>query len=190
MEEGYSYTDAGYLVLGRIIEAAAGRSYFDLLHEHILGPQQLGEVRPADQSVLADITPGYTGGVRDLKEDGRMKFDPSSEWTGGGLTTNPTMLVQFYAALAEGRIVGPGSLAQMLDAGWRDPETPGSHYGFGVFVEDGGNAFGHGGLWPEYRTHVTHHVPTGTTISVQTNRDGRLDMELLVSRIAELVRSP
>ncbi len=185
--EGYYYTDAGYLVLGRLIEAAAGKAYYDLLQERILDPLQLDEVRPADQSVLENITPGYMGGRRNLKKDGRMKFDPSSEWTGGGLTTNPTMLVQFYAALAEGRIVEPESFAQMLDGGWRDPKTPEWHYGFGLFVYDGGNSFGHAGLWPGYRTRVMHHLPTGTTIAVQTNRDGRLDLAGLISQIAELV---
>ncbi len=188
--EGYRYSDAGYLVLGRLVEAAAGRSYFDLLEDRILEPQQLSEVRPADQSVLTNIAPGYTGGVRNLKKDGRMKFDPASEWTGGGLTTNPTMLVQFIAALAEGRIVKPESLAQMLESGWRNTETPGIHYGFGLFVFDGGTTFGHGGLWPGYRTRVIHHVPSGISIAVQTNRDGHVDMPALVTRIAALVPSP
>ena len=183
--EGYRYTDAGYLVLGRLIEAAAGRSYYELLQERILGPQQLTEVRAADQSVLTNITPGYIGGSRNLRKDGRMKFDPSSEWTGGGLTTNPTMLVQFYAALAEGRIVEPDSFAQMLDGGWRDPETPTYHYGFGMFVLGEGQSFGHAGLWPGYRTRVIHHLDTGTTIAVQTNRDGRLDLKSLLDRIAD-----
>ncbi len=188
--EGYRYTDAGYLVLGRLIEAAAGRSYYELLDDRILRPQQLSEVRPADQSVLENITPGYTGGARNLKKDGRMKFDPSSEWTGGGLTTNPTMLVQFIAALAEGRIVRPESLAQMLDGGWRNPETPGSYYGFGLFVFNGVTTFGHDGMWPGYRTRVIHHVPSGTSIAVQTNRDGRVDMPALVTRIAAMVPLP
>lgn len=186
---GYHYTDAGYLVLGRLIEAAAGQSYYELLGERILEPLALDEIRPADRSILTNITPGYMGGARNLKKDGRMKLDPSSEWTGGGLTTNPTMLVQFYAALAEGSVVEAESFAQMLNAGWHNPETPGYHYGFGVFVYAGGKAFGHGGLWPGYRTHVTHDLRTGITIAVQTNRDGRLDMEGLVSRIAASLSS-
>ena len=118
-----------------------------------------------------------------------MKFDPSWEWTGGGLTTNPTMLVKFLSALAEGRIVESESFAQMLNGGWRNPETPGSHFGLGLSVDDGGKSFGHSGMWPGYRTHVTHDVATGTTIAVQTNRDGRLDMQALVIRIAALVPS-
>ena len=93
----------------------------------------------------------------------------------------------FHGALADSQIVREDSLAQMVNRGWRNPETPGSHYGFGLFVNDNGNSFGHGGLWPGYRTRVTHFVTTGTTIAVQTNRDGRVDMAALVTRIRSLV---
>ena len=74
----------------------------------------------------------------------------------------------------------------MADAGWRDPETPGSHYGFGLFVNDKDKTFGHSGLWPGYRTNVTFYEMTGITVAVQTNRDGRLDLESLTNRIAAL----
>ena len=181
--DGYAYTDSGYLVLGRLIEAATGRTYYDLVRERILEPQGLDQIGLQDRSVIPDITPGYMRGARNLREDGTMKIDPSSEWTGGGLVTNPTMLVKFYGALSEGRVVQPESLAQMIDGGWRNPAEPGWHYGFGLFVADDGTSYGHGGLWPGYRTHVTHYVDSGTTIAAQTNRDGRLDMEGLVERI-------
>lgn len=185
--EGFRYTDAGYLVLGRLIEAATGQTYYDLLEKRILGPQRLPEVRVADQSILPGITPGYMGGARNLRKDGSMKIDPTSEWTGGGLVTNPTMLVQFFAALADGRVVRPESFARMLEAGWRNPDTPGSHYGLGVFVHNDGRSFGHSGMWPGYRTEVTHHLPARVTIAVQTNRDGRVDLTAVVTRIAGLV---
>lgn len=186
--EGYAYTDAGYLVLGRVIEAASEREYFDLLDERILTPLVLDEIRPQDRSILPDITPGYMAGARNLRDDGSMKIDPSSEWTGGGLITNPTMLVRFYGDLAESRAVRTESLAAMLDAGWRDPSAPDWHYGFGLFVYEDGGRFGHGGLWPGYRTQVMHYAESGTTIAVQTNRDGRLDLEGLVARIESRLR--
>lgn len=184
--EGYAYTDVGYLVLGRLIEAATGDSYYELLQERILGPLSLSQVRPQNQSVLLNITPGYQGGGSNLKKDGRMKFDPRSEWTGGGLVTNPTMLVQFYGALAEGRIVSPESLTQMLESGWRDPDEPGYHYGFGLFVHDGGDWIAHGGKWPGYRSHVRHMLTTGITVAVQTNQSDRTDMIGLINRVTEL----
>ncbi len=184
--EGYAYTDVGYLVLGRVIEAATGTTYYDLLRDRILEPQGLSQVRPQDRPALPNITPGYQGGVSNLKKDGRMKLDPRSEWTGGGLVTNPTMLVQFFAALAEGRIVKPDSLAQMLESGWRDPNGPGHHYGLGLFVHDDGDWFAHGGKWSGYRTHVAHIVSTGITVAVQTNQGDRTDMIGLLTSVAEL----
>lgn len=183
--EGYRYSDAGYLVLGRVIEAATGRSYYDLLQERILAPQQLVQVRPQNQSALPDIAIGYQGGAASVKKDGRMKYDPSSEWTGGGLVTNPTMLVEFHGALAEGRIVSPGSFRLMLESGWRDPQQD-WHYGFGLFVQNDGSGFGHGGRWSGYRSQVIHDLNRGITVAVQTNRDGRLDMLGLAWRILML----
>ena len=184
--EGFAYTDAGYLVLGRVLEAASGREYFELLEERILAPLGLDEIRPQDRSILPNITPGYMAGARNLRDDGSMKIDPSSEWTVGGLVTNPTMLARFHGALAAGRVVSGESFETMLASGWRDPANPDWHYGYGLFVYEDGARFGHGGLWPGYRTQVMHYADSGTTIAVQTNRDGRLDMEGLVARIAAL----
>ncbi len=185
--EGFRYSDAGYLVLGRVIERASGRAYYDLLQERILDPLELTEVRPQDRSVLSGITPGYMGGASNLKKDGRMKFDPRSEWTGGGLVTNPTMLVEFYAALAEGRVVSQESLGAMMSGGWQNPRTPEWQYGYGMFVIERGAAIDHGGLWPGYRTHVTHNLHSGVTIAVQTNRDGRVNLLELIDQIRGLV---
>ena len=186
--EGFHYTDAGYLVLGKVIEAASDSDYYDLLAERILAPLELADVRPADRSVIPDIATGYNRGAPNLKKDGRMKFDPSSEWTGGGLVTTPTMLVQFFAALADGRVVRPDSFHSMLTGGWRDPDQT-SHYGLGVFVDGGRNAFGHGGMWPGYRTDVTHFLDRGVTVAVQANSDSGFDTEGLMDRIAALAAS-
>ncbi len=120
--EGYRYADVGYLVLGRLIESATGRTYYDLLTERILNPHGLEDSVLQDRSVLP-VTPGYTAGARNLRDDGTMKIDPSSEWTGGGLALT-THLVRFHAALAAGEIVGPESFQQMLEGGWRKPRDP------------------------------------------------------------------
>ena len=184
--EGYAYTDNSYLVLGRIIEAASGRNYFELLEERILAPQGLDRVHPQLQSALPNIAMGHMGGAPSLKDDGRMKLDPRTEWTGGGLVTDPVMLVTFYAALAEGRVVSAKSLSTMIDSGFQDPEHPEWHYGMGLFVNEAPRSIGHGGLWPGYRTHVMHFLDSGITVAVQTNRDGRLDLPGLVRRLAGL----
>ena len=184
--EGYRYTDVGYLVLGRLIESATGRTYYNLLTERILKPHGFEDIVLQDRSVLP-VAPGYTVGARNLREDGTMKIDPSSEWTGGGLALTPTDLVRFHAALAAGEIASPESFTQMLQGGWQSPATPGEHYGYGLFVHGNGASWSHGGLWPGYRTQVTHDARSGITIAAQTNRDGRIDMGAVVARIASVL---
>ena len=183
--EGFAYSDSGYLVLGKIIEAAAEGDYYELLQDRVLGPQNLDLIRPQNVSALPDITPGYSRGARNLRDDGTMKVDPISEWTGGGLVTNPTMLVRFFGALTRGEIVKPETFELMKNSGWQDPNSPDWHYGFGLFVTHSGNVVEHGGLWMGYRTHVRHYLDQQLTIAVQTNRDGPINLEAIVDQIAE-----
>lgn len=180
--EGYRYSDVGYLILGRVIEAATGKTYYQLLSDRILDPLQLDAIRLQNESVLTDVAMGYMAGQPSIKKDGRMKLDPSSEWTGGGLITNPTMLVRFHDALAAGNVVNAASFRLMLESGWRDPGHPEWHYGYGMFVH--GSSYSHGGLWPGFRSHVLHDLDSGTTVAVQANRDGRIDLRGLAWRIA------
>lgn len=183
--QGYRYTDIGYLVLGKAIEAATGRSYYELLGEKILAPLELDQVVLQDRSVLPGVVTGYSRGARNLRSNGTMKFDPSSEWTGGGLALNPTMLVEFLGALTEFQVVGQESLKKMLETGWRNPDSPGEYYGLGLFVNDHEKTIGHAGLWPGYRTDMMHSLETHTSIAVQTNRDGAVDTCELMRRVAE-----
>ena len=172
-------------MLGRVIEAATERAYYDLLRERILEPHGLDEIGLQDRSALPGITPGYTMGARNLRDDGTMKFDPSSEWTG-------------RRTHHESHDAGPSSTGRSRRGGScsRSPltkcspspaggirTTPDWHYGFGLFVYDAEASFGHGGMWPGYRTHVRHYAESGITVAVQTNRDGRLDMQAVVDRI-------
>lgn len=183
--EGFAYSDSGYLVLGKVIEAATGRDYYELIQDRVLKPQNLHQVRPQNVSALPNIAPGYTRGARNLRKDGTMKVDPISEWTGGGLVTNPTMLVRFFSALAGGAIVKPETFESMKNSGWQDPTSPDWHYGFGLFVTHHGNVVEHGGLWMGYRSHVRHYLDDQLTIAVQTNRDGSINLEAIVDQIAK-----
>ena len=60
------------------------------------------------------------------------------------------------------------------------------HYGLGVFVDGRRNAFGHGGMWPGYRTDVSHFRDLGITVAVQANSDQGFDTEGLMDRIVAL----
>ena len=185
--EGYAYSDAGYLVLGRVMEAATGREYYELLTERILTPRELDDVVLQDRLVLPGVPPGYQRGVSTQRDDGSTKLSPATEWTGGGLAVNPTHLAAFFAALANGEVVDRETFDAMLAGGFRGPEANEWRYGLGLFVWDGGESFGHEGMWAGYRTLVVHYLKTGVTVAVQTNRDGPVPMWAVVKRIKPLL---
>jgi D-alanyl-D-alanine carboxypeptidase len=171
--------------IGRTDHAVcSGRTYYELLAEPVLTPLQLEDIRPQDQAALPNIATGYSAGSPVLKKDGRMKYDPRSEWTGGGLVLTPTGLVRFHGALADGSLLQPSSFNAMLEAGWKDPDQPDWHYGFGLFVAANQSGWGHAGRWSGYRTDVRHFADSGLTIAVQTNQDDRVDLAGLIRRIA------
>ena len=181
--EGFAYSDAGYLVLGRVLEAASGRSYHDLVLERVIRPLQLDQVRLQNESSLREVATGYSGTTPSVRPDGRQKFDPSSEWTGGGLITTPAMLVKFYRALAKGELVEANTLQLMIEEGFKDP-TSSHHYGLGFFVID--ERISHGGRWPGYRSWVFHDFSRDLTIAVQANRDDDVDLPVIMERIGML----
>lgn len=181
--QGFHYSDAGYLVLGRVLEAAGNAPYYELLEQHVLAPAALDAVHAMVDAVLPGPASGYSHGARTRLDDGRMKFDPRSEWTGGGLSTNPTMLVRFLGGLASGRVVSAAGFRRMLEGGWKAPNSPEHHYGYGLFVDSARQQVSHGGLWPGYRTYMRHDRRTGITAAVQTNRDGQLPLDELTDAL-------
>ena len=186
---GFGYTDAGYIILGRVIESATGESYYDLLNERILKAHNLTKIHAQDESIMKNVAMGYMANTPVINKEGQMKLDPSSEWTGGGLITNPTMLVEFYGKLVDGEMIERELFQKMISGGWKNPDTPNFHYGYGLFVYKDGESFGHGGLWPGYRTHVAHFSESGITVAIQTNRDGSIDMLDIVISIHEMAKN-
>ena len=197
---GMLYTDTGYILLGLVIEAATGRSYYELLQERVLEPLALREVRPADRREIADVANGYVR--RDIQttlarlagpaiKNGRLRLDPATEWTGGGLITTPRMLVTFYAALRRGEIVRPATFRTMLAGGVRTAGNP-VYYGYGFYAvqpEDraGAQSIWHGGWYPGYRSWVAMDLESGLTIAAQTNQDGEINIGAIVSAIRSMV---
>ena len=75
----------------------------------------------------------------------------------------------------------------MLAAGHRGPEADVWCYVYGVFVWVGVESFGHEGMWAWYRTIVVHYLASGITVASQTNRDGPIEMWMVVNRTKPLL---
>jgi D-alanyl-D-alanine carboxypeptidase len=191
---GYSYTDTGYLIVGLVLERVTGHDYYDELRARILEPLDLDDVTPPTGTQTDGLAAGYvapslltvvTGLAGKItNDDGTLSQILRTEWTGGGLFTTPAMLVRFYGALAQGRVVHPETVRTMI-APASGPERP---YGYGIFVFEHpelGRWIGHGGWFPGFRTAVVHYLDNGVTVALQTNTDRDVDLFEAIARIAK-----
>lgn len=125
----FDYNNADYVILGKIIERAAGAPYDQVLAREITGP--LGMARTGLQR-QQDITPGlastyYRDGDKPLINDLPVYIE--NWYAAGGMSSTTTDLLAFSNALHGGRLLRPDSLKALLTPGLDD-------YGFGQWVFD------------------------------------------------------
>lgn len=133
----FSYSDTGFVLLGRVIEEAGGDSLGTQLHEGVFGPAGMSEscllfhTLPdggvstfADPAAQLDIAPLWLG----RNEFSRAR-SLSCDWGGGGIVTTLDDLARFTTAWSAGALVGQESKDRMATATNRF--RPGIRYGSG-----------------------------------------------------------
>jgi CubicO group peptidase (beta-lactamase class C family) len=103
------YSNAGYEVLGGIVEAASGQRYADYVWEHVLEPAGMTDARTARHGAPGHATP-YLGAGYDAPSPTAKA--PSA--AGGGYATARDLL-RFQNALADGRLLGPEARALLFN---------------------------------------------------------------------------
>ena len=132
----YSYSNTGYLLLGRIVELAGGEPFAAALERRLIAPLGLRHTRYEPARGGPGMAEGYTplglGPVEPAIPEG-------TGWIGaaGGLWSTPTDLLAWDLALMDGKVLAPASWAVMTT-----PRTltdgRSSGYGCGQSIRDRG----------------------------------------------------
>ena len=175
--QGYSYTDTGFLLIGLIIEQATGGTYYAELQQNFLGPLGLKDTSPSNRRILPGLVPGYLPndnlgqGLKTMKEPGVLFYNPVTEWTGGGLVTNPGDLVRWAKLLYEGKAMEGDYVSQLLCS---IPTTQGNRYsayglGQGIAQSPYGIVYGHSGWIPGYLSFMGYYPEYRVAVAAQFN---------------------
>lgn len=179
--DAWSYSDTGYVLMGLVIEAATGRSYYEEIRERFLTPLDLTLTTPSDRRLLPGLAAGYMGTEnafgfprKTTQANGMMEWHPGFEWTGGGLVSNPCDLARWGASLFGGNAISGDYLTELLRAIPISPADPNVYYGAGVGIYRTGlfgPVYGHGGWIPGYSSSLRYYPNHGVTIAFQINTD-------------------
>jgi CubicO group peptidase (beta-lactamase class C family) len=117
--EKHAYSNASYILLGLLIEQLAGRSYFDVIRQHIFAPA--GMARSdflALDDVADEVAEGYIRVTDEHKEFTGWQKNIYATTAGaaadGGATSTAQDLVRFSQALRRGLLLLPEMTQAML----------------------------------------------------------------------------
>jgi CubicO group peptidase (beta-lactamase class C family) len=147
--ERWSYCNAGYTVLGRLVEALDGRAWDDVLAERVFAPAGMGATTIAHLDRLDPDRRVATGHRYDPDRGGivvETRRVPRSVGPAGNVLATAGDLVAFAEALTggQGLLLDPDAAAGMLVP---QVETRNGHQGLGWALPASGMA-AHGGSTP------------------------------------------
>ncbi len=165
----WSYSNTGMLVLGKVIEAASGRDYFEYVREHIYTPAGMTNSDSYElDRVIKNLAIGY-----DIERTAKgAEYRPNTFYhvlrggpAGGGYSTVGD-LTRFAAALVEGKLVSRDGVKQLTTP---KAELSSPRYGYGFGIEENGRIVGHGGGFPGINSQLDIFVEEDYTLAVMSN---------------------
>src|SRR5215207_1573853 len=136
--EKWSYSNAGFMVLGAIVERVSGRSYFDYVKEHVFGRAGMSDTDyyEADK-VTANLATGYTKQNRYLPESkdwtSNIFISPVKGGPAGGVYSTVEDLLRFDIALRTHKLLNPKYTGHVVTG--KVEYRPNARYAYG-FAND------------------------------------------------------
>ncbi len=121
----YTYSSPGFYLLGAIAQRAAGRSYAELLNEHVFGPAGMtASSVENNRTIRPGRAVGYKRGLSGLVRAGVE--DKSTALAAGDLVSTARDLFRFDRALKSGALLTPASTEVLFGKTFPgDSRTPG-----------------------------------------------------------------
>jgi D-alanyl-D-alanine carboxypeptidase len=132
----WAYSNAGYILLGAVIEKVTGQPWHAAVEAQVVAPLGLKHTRyGADGPLIAGRVAGYTRDPATRAVLNAPYINLSGPAAAGGFLSTADDLRLWMRALAGGRLLKPESVREMFAPGPDLPgETPQARYGLGVYL--------------------------------------------------------
>jgi D-alanyl-D-alanine carboxypeptidase len=165
-----SYSNYGFILLGRIVEQVSGLRYDDYIQRNIFIPVGMASTgnRP-ESEVLPHRAVSYTGsGARLKSAEDTLPLNGTA--AGGGYATVGDFN-RFVRGLTSHRLLSSQTLQKLIDGGVKMADGQFAGFDFGETMPDAGRFIGHGGGAPGMSGSLQHFLKSGVTLIVLANRD-------------------
>ena len=169
----WEYSNYGFILLGAVIEAVTGESYYDYVQEHVYDPagmtstgSQPEDIGVPDRSIGSLKQPGATGWAPNTNT---LPYRGTS--AGGGYSTVGDF-ARFADALMRNVLLSPDFTELLITA--KTDVDPGASYAYGFADNrgaDGTGFVGHGGGAPGMNGDLRIYPKSGYVVVVLANQD-------------------
>lgn len=164
----WAYSNTGFLLLGAIIEAATGGSYYDYVRETVYEPAGMTDTDSYDlEYPVENLAHGYHPERTDAGtryRDNLFEHVVKGGPAGGGYSTAPDLLA-FARTLEENRLASPETTRTLTTP---KPELSSPGYGYGFGIEEDGD-YGHTGGFTGISSALEIDRDTGRVAIVLSN---------------------
>lgn len=165
-----SYSNYGFILLGRVVEQVSGLQYDDYIQRNIFKPVGMASTgnRP-NSEVLPRRAVGYTGSGARLKSADDW-LPPNGTAAGGGYAT-VSDFNRFVGGLTSHRLLRSETLKRLIEGGVKTSDGQFAGFDFGGTMGEAGRFIGHTGGAPGMNGSLQHFLTSGVTVIVLANRD-------------------
>ena len=168
----WSYSNTGMLVLGKVLEVASGKDYFDYIRERIAKPAGMTDTDAYElDRVNRNLAVGYEREetARGVEYRNNIFAHVIRGGPAGGGYSTVDDLTRFAGALKDGRLVTAQSMRLLTTP---KPELGSPDYGFGFGIEERGRVVGHSGGFPGINSQLDIYLGEDYTLAVMSNYGG------------------
>lgn len=167
----WAYNNSGYVLVGAVIEAISGKSWYQTLDDILLKPAQITSVHfESGDEVFKGMARGYT-----LNAQGRVApaalLSMTQPHAAGALISNTEGLWRWNQALHGGKLISPASYERMIMS---EGAAQASHYGYGIVAGTlrGQPMLSHSGGIHGFASTLSYLPASQTTVVILRNNDG------------------
>jgi CubicO group peptidase (beta-lactamase class C family) len=192
----YSYSNAGYSLLGIIIEDVSGQSYESFLKTNLFNPAGMtatGYNLLKDNSFQDLIAVGYMHGDFDGKPTEKPWLEDGPAWhlrANGGILTTVEEMNTWISALNEEKVFDSDALTKYLTP-YVQEGTESSYYSYGWVVDDSplGKVYWHDG-GNDIFSAIAFHFPESETVIIIASNDSTVEASDLADELVAILASP
>lgn len=130
-----SYSNAGYILLGAVIEKITGKRWYEAMQESFFAPLGLQNTTYGiDRKLIKNRVSGYTFVAPDRSVENAPFISLSLPAAAGGLVSTLDDLKLWMRFLVDGRVVSKSGFQQMITPASLLGREPANPYGLGMYV--------------------------------------------------------